>query len=281
MISFILRHKTGLTFILIVVVLVSTIAGQVPAPSHPSLLAWTIYAVVSPIQHAVSYLVVGVSSLWEDYLDLRTVRDENKALKKSLIEQYRENQQLNKKLEILQGLSATEEERRKFEEETGYRSITAMVIGAGVDNQSHAFILNRGTLDGVEEDMGVVCHTGVVGRIIRVGPTTCLVQLLTDPNFAMAARLKGSGVRALLHGAGRGECELLYIRRSDAVDSDDEVMASGTEGIFPSGIPIGVVSRVGRGDPPFRRVFVRPFTDFRTIEWVIIMGVESSGEEVD
>ena len=38
MIGFILRHNTGITYIVIVVILVSTVAAQVPTPKHPSLL---------------------------------------------------------------------------------------------------------------------------------------------------------------------------------------------------------------------------------------------------
>ena len=90
MFSFIARHKTGLTFILIILFLFSSIAGQVPAPEHPSLLAWVIYTVVSPFQHAASYLVVGVSSVWEEYIDLRGVREENEILRQE-VHQYSDN----------------------------------------------------------------------------------------------------------------------------------------------------------------------------------------------
>jgi rod shape-determining protein MreC len=282
MISFILRHKIGLTFILIIMLLLSFIAGQVPASGGQTILAWGIYAVVSPFQSAAASLVIGIRSLWEGYIDLRNVRIENEILKNEVESIYQENRELSRRLKIAEGFAAVEGERRRFEEEgesaggtTDYRTLSAMVIGAGVDQTSRALILNRGTLDGVSENNGILCHSGAVGRVIRAGPSTSLVQLIIDPGFAMAARLEKNRVRGILHGAGE-ECELLYIRNTDAVEVGDTVVASGLEGIFPSEIPVGLVSRLEKGDPPFRRVYVRPFTDFRSLEWVYIVRLHRS-----
>ncbi len=124
---------------------------------------------------------------------------------------------------------------------------------------------------GVETEQGVICPAGVVGKVIKVGPTSCLVQLATDTRFAMAARLQRNRLRGIVRGTGDIECELLYIRDNDSIRVDDLVVSSGLERIFPIGVPVGVVVRVGKGEPPFRRVLVLPSTDFRSLEWVMIV----------
>lgn len=271
MIGFILRHNTGITYIVIVVILVSTVAAQVPAPKHPSLLAWIVYSVFSPVQQAVSYVFVGARDLWTDYVDLRDVREENELLRSELAKLQRENQNLREKISIVGGLQELEAFRRVFEQGYDQPSLSAMVIGAGVGDSSHVILLNRGELDGVEVNQGVICPRGAVGKVIRVGPTSCMVQTLVDPRFAMAARVQRTRVRGLAHGTGDVKCELRYIRDNDQVETGDLVVASGLEGIFPPGVLIGEVSSVLPGEPPFRRVDVAPGVELNRIEWVLIV----------
>ncbi|HUX06622.1 MAG TPA: rod shape-determining protein MreC [Acidobacteriota bacterium] len=271
MIGFILRHKTGLSFILIVAVLLSTIAAQVPAPRHPSVLAWAIYAVFSPLQQTVSYVIVGTRDVWSNYVDLRDVRKENETLRGEIAGLQRENQRLRETLAIVGGLQELDAFRKIFEDLSDRGSQMAMVIGAGVGDSSHTVLLNRGGLDGVTEYQGVICPRGVVGKVVRVGPTSCLVQLVTDPRFAMAARIQSSRVRGLIHGVGERTCELKFIRDNDQVAKGDRIVSSGLEDIFPNGILIGVVSSIQPGEPPFREVDVMPSVAFQSLEWVLIV----------
>ena len=86
MFEFLSRHRTGLTFIVIALVLLSAIAAQVPSPDHPSLLAWGLYAIVSPIQQGIAYSIVGVNELWSHYVALQEVETENTELKAKVAE---------------------------------------------------------------------------------------------------------------------------------------------------------------------------------------------------
>ncbi len=274
MIGFILRRKTGLTFILIVAVLLSTIAAQVPAPRHPSLLAWAIYAVFSPLQQAVSYVIVGSRDIWSNYVDLREVREENETLREEIAGLQRETQRLRETIAVVGGLQELDAFRKIFEDLSDRSSQTAMVIGAGVGDSSHTVLLNRGGLDGVTEYQGVISPRGVVGKVVRVGPTSCLVQLVTDPRFAMAVRIQTSRVRGLIHGTGERTCELKFIRDNDQIAEGDLIVSSGLEGIFPNGILVGKVSGIRLGEPPFREVDVTPSVEFQSLEWVLIVEPE-------
>jgi rod shape-determining protein MreC len=272
MIGFVLRHKTGLVFIVIVAGLLSAIAAQVPAPRHPSMLAWAIYAVLSPLQQAAAYVIVGAGDIWDNYIDLRGVREENKALRKELGGLQRENQRLRETIAVVGGLQELEAFKKIFEESRDRPSINAMVIGAGVGDSSHTVLLNRGSTDGVSVYQGVLCPRGVVGKVVRVGPTSCLVQLVTDPRFAMAARVQESRVRGLIHGGGGRLCELEFIRDNDQIAVGDLIVSSGLEDIFPHGILVGRVGALRPGEPPFREVDVIPSVEFQSLEWVLIVG---------
>jgi rod shape-determining protein MreC len=285
MIGFILRHKTGLTFILIVTVLLSTIAAQIPAPRHPSLLAWAIFSVLSPLQQGAAYVIIGAENLWTEYIDLRGVREENKALREELGKLQRETQRLKETIAVVGGLQELEAFKKIFEASRDRKSINAMVIGAGVGDSSHTVLLNRGSVDGITEYQGVICPTGVVGKVVRVGPTSCLVQLITDPRFAMAARIQDSRVRGLIHGSGVRQCRLMYIRDNDQIAVGDLIVSSGLEDIFPHGILVGRVSTIKPGEPPFREVEVTPSVEFQALEWVLIVSrqprPDASSEELE
>jgi rod shape-determining protein MreC len=271
MIGFLTRHRTGFTFVAIVIILLSIIAGQVPAPEHPSLLAWGLYAIVSPVQQTAAYAVYGAVDIWENYIDLRSVSEENEALKKELSELHRDNQKLRETLAMVGGEQELKAFQELFNETYNYQPLVAMVIGAGSDGSEHTIILNRGSLHGVEIDQGVICPTGVVGKVIRVGPGSCLVQLITDSYFAMAARLQNSRVQGIVQGTGGEICQLKYVRDTDALAVNNRVVSSGLEQIFPRGILIGRVSKVSPGVPPLRDVQLKPAAELRSLEWVLVI----------
>jgi rod shape-determining protein MreC len=281
MIRFFQRHKTGITFIAIIILLISSIAAQVPSPEHPSLLAWAIYSVVSPLQQTIAYAIIGAENVWFDYVDLRSVHQENKALRSEVAALKRDNQRLSETLALVGGLQELEAFKKLFDEAEERKSLTAMVIGAGLDDAVHAIQLNRGSIDGVEVNDGVICPSGAVGRVVRVGPTSCLVQLVVDPRFAMAARVQRTRVRGLVHGTGEPTCELRYIRDNDQVEVGDSIVASGLEGIFPAGVLVGEVRMVTPGEPPFRRVEIRPSVEFSSVEWVLIVEQEPRPTETE
>ena len=272
MFEFIARHRTGLTFVLIVLVLLSAIAAQVPAPDHPSLLAWGLYAVVSPIQQVIAYAIVGAGHLFDEYVNLRDVQRENEALKDELSILYQDNQRLRETLALVGGETELKAFQQLYEETYKYESVDAMVIGAGTGEFDQTVILNKGSLSGVAINQGVISPTGVVGKVVRVGPTSCLVQLITDPNFSMASRLQKSRVNGIVQGTGDNNfCDLLYIRSTDAIELNDRVVSSGLEQIFPQGILIGHVTSISPGEPPLRRVEISPSTKLRSLEWVLIV----------
>ena len=271
MIEFLLRHRTGLTFVTIVLVLLSAVAAQVPTPDHPSLLAWGLYAIVSPIQQGIAYSIVGAADLWAHYVGLQEVESENTELKAKVADLYEENQRLRETLALAGGEMELDAFSDLYEETYGYRGVKAMIIGAGLGGAEHTVLVNKGVLDGVKREHAVISPTGVVGTVIRVGPTSCLVQLVTDVHFAMAARLQGSRVRGVLRGTGGAACKFDFIRDTDAVDLGDRIVSSGLERIFPRGILAGRVTGIRPGQPPLRDIEVAPSADLRSLEWVLIV----------
>lgn len=271
MFEFIARHRTGLTFIVLVLGFLSMIAAQVPAPDHPSLLAWVLYGIVSPVQQGFAAVANGVNGLLAQYVTLHNVQAENSRLREDLDRALVENQGLRETLALVHGEQKLREFHSLYSATYNQEAIEAMVIGAGTSQEEETILVDKGTLDGVAIDMGVISPSGVVGKVIRCGPNSSLVQLLTDPSFAMAARIQDTRVRGVVHGDGGVTCDLLYIRDTDPIAVGQRVVSSGMEKIFPRGILIGHVILVRAGEPPLREVELAPSAELRSLEWVLII----------
>jgi rod shape-determining protein MreC len=271
MLNFISRHKTGIVFVTAFIFLLSLVAAQIATPDESSLLAWVVYSAVSPIQQALSYVIVGSSDIWQEYVNIGNVRRENELLRAELAAEHVENQSLKERIALVGGEIELEAFNKVFQHTYITSGIKAYIIGAGISDDEEMIIVNQGALSGIEADMGVICPTGIVGKVITVGPSSSLVQLITDPDFSMAARLQGSRVRGLIRGAGGDHIDLDYIRDTDAILLGDRVVSSGLEQIFPQGILIGRISALGTGEPPLRKVSITPSANLRSLEWVLLV----------
>jgi rod shape-determining protein MreC len=113
-------------------------------------------------------------------------------------------------------------------------------------------VLDVGSADGVRAEAGVLNAYGAVGRLIQVGIRSSQLQLLSDPACRFSVRLPRSGLECVVAGDGRRGCVLQYLGGQDDVRVGDEV-ETGRGGLsFPSGVPVGKVTRVTRLDGGLR-----------------------------
>ncbi len=102
-------------------------------------------AVVSPPERAVANSRSGAGWIWENYFDLRNVRQQNQNLQ-SEIDQLRleqaellEDARAGQRLEALNG----------FQQKYLYKTIIAQVIGGSGTDLSRVFYLNKGKDEGI------------------------------------------------------------------------------------------------------------------------------------
>jgi len=178
------------------------------------------------------------------------------------------------------GGSADENQRLRrmlgFKEKSAYSLIAAEVVGMNPDLGIRGILLNAGSKDSVKVDQAVITSDGVVGRIYRVGKRSCAVQLLVDPNFGVAGRLKSSREDGIVHAAGSRRLKLDGVPVTASVIESDSVITSGLDTIFPSGLLIGEVRTAKhRAGAWLWEIEVKPAVDFgRLTELFIIRKIE-------
>jgi rod shape-determining protein MreC len=230
-----------------------------------------------PLQ-AISSVDHGISELWDGYVALQGVRDENEQLRRDMDLLRGQNSQLR------EAAAATERLKSllQFKEKASSVMLAAQVIGRDATNSYRSVILNKGESDGIKPDMGVVTPVGVVGRVVKTTGATAVVLLVTDPNNAIAGLIQRTRDEGIVEGTHQGLAKLKYIPLLSTVRDGDHVVTSGLVGGFPRGLPIGTITRIDRSEGAlFQSAELMPDVDTGRLEEVLVIQDprgQSSGE---
>ncbi len=117
------------------------------------------------------------------------------------------------------------------------------------DGFTQRFQIDGGSEQGLKVGMPVVSEKGLAGQLVHVGLISSQVQLIQDKNQEVPVLFEGSGVRGLIRGTGASN--LLQSRDlpfTDKIKQGDKVVTSGLDGVYPKGLPVGVVQSAVPGE---------------------------------
>jgi rod shape-determining protein MreC len=147
------------------------------------------------------------------------------------------------------------------------------VVGLAGEPWPIAFHLGAGRGAGLAVGQAVLSPEGLVGRLVRVDGTTSTAALLSDPNTPVACEVVGSGVRGVLKfrfGRDPG-LYLTAVPLTDTVRVGDRIATAQTSVVYPAGIPVGRVVRVGREESGLlSEIRVEPFAPITRLREVLV-----------
>jgi rod shape-determining protein MreC len=223
-----------------------------------------------------SFVDHGISDLWDGYVDLRHVREENQQLRREVEFLQGHNNQLREAAAATARLEAILE----FKQKTLPDTVAAQVIGRDAISWYRGVILNKGEQDGVRAEMGVVTPAGVVGRVVKTTASSSVVLLVTDPNNAIAALVQRTRDEGIVEGTRNGRARLKYIPLLSTIQPGDRVVTSGLTGAFPRGVAMGVVTHIEKEEGAlFQSAELEPEVDLTKLEEVLV--IRTSHEEAD
>jgi rod shape-determining protein MreC len=227
---------------------------------------WTNDA-ISPLEKGTVTLHTSLRDLWNNYVNLRGVRQENKQLKEQIQQLRIEEARLNE--------DATQAHRLQallgFKEQYISHTVAAQVIGTSGSEQSRSVYIDKGSRDGLKQDMAVITGDGVVGKVLRVFSGTAQVLLINDQTSGVGAILEKSRLQGVLRGTPNGDVVLEKVMSDEPVQPGDNVITSGGDQIFPKGLPIGAVTKVAPGAELFYKIDVKPSADLSRLEEVLVV----------
>jgi len=106
-------------------------------------------------------------------------------------------------------------------------------------------IINKGTQSGIKKGMAVTQNNYLVGRIVDTNYLSSRVLLLTDLNSRIPVTLDSDSSQAILTGTGTKNPKLEYLPEEYEFEDKVTVFASGKDGIFIPGTPIGKTTEKG------------------------------------
>ncbi|MGA8097245.1 MAG: rod shape-determining protein MreC [Candidatus Cybelea sp.] len=212
----------------------------------------------------IAATIRGTRTLGDAILALPSLEGENAALR----ERNQRLTQENARLHELAAAYAAESSVRPVVDL--YHGIEARVIGFPPENESRAVTIDKGFRAGVVRDQGVLAAGGMVGRVAAVGPYSSTVLLATDYTSRIPAIVR----RGRWWGIARGNLSSVVVEYlpQDAPLRVGDVVVTGEGRSFHSGVPIGTVKAIERGDGTlYQTAVIKTFVDLGALDRVVIV----------
>ena len=250
------------------VLLLST---QVNVEQGHSLLRVSLVSVLSPIQRGVDSVTSTIWGVWDRYIFLRGVYEENESLKKEV-------SRLEQTLWLEQDYVASYHRLSKalrLADRFSYEPIVAEVIGVDASLWFHTVTVNRGRDRGVQLNAPVVGSSGLIGRVVAVGSEVAQIQLITDRDASVGVLLSRTRTRGLVGGTGLQNrplgVTLKYVSNLEDVLVGDPIITSGIDGIYHKGLVVGKVASVRDGPNLFKNITVELSANIDRLEEVFVL----------
>jgi rod shape-determining protein MreC len=186
-----------------------------------------------------------------------------------------ENARLLRWQQTAQSLAAENErlkELLKLAPDPALSYVSTRVIANSGDTYARSVLVNAGKRDGVVRGQAAITGEGLVGRIAEVGERASRVLLITDINSHIPVLVESTRERAILSGNNADQPKLEYLPPRATVKIGDRIVTSGHGGVFPPGLPVGVIAAMENG-----LVTVEPFVELSRLDFVRVVDYGLSG----
>ena len=228
------------------------------------------YKLLSPVEGVLRGIARPIANAITNYNDVRdltrandSLRTENERLQAEIArlrEEVQRQEQLERLLEVKQGLSAQD-------------FLGASVIARDSSNLRQMVAIDRGKDDGLKAGMPVLTEgRALVGTITRVESDHAWVTLVTDVDSAISSLTLESRANGVVSGGYNRRLSMEFVTQEAAVKEGDTVITSGLGGSYPAGLVIGRVTGIGGSrQEVFQKVTVEPLASLARVETVLIM----------
>ncbi len=255
------KKNNKVLFLVLIIILVFTfIFLQKPIRSF-------FYSVSQPIQQHFWSEGLRVSGFWSGVFNARELKIENEGLKNknqfilSRIIELNHLRDENQKLREALDLGLAED----------FQLLGVNILSKNIFRDF--IIINKGAMDGVEEEMLLINFQKVlIGEVDKVYKNSSRVRLLTSDEMSLSVQIGEDGIRALAEGRGNQRMVLDLIPADYEILPGSLVVTSAPQIGFPSGLLIGKTRAVERTDlSPFQKVEIKIFFDIRAAHLLFLI----------
>lgn len=264
--AFLARHRPFFILVGLVVAQFLLVSFQIISNHNVRLIRVWAVEVFDPFERSLKGIADTATQAWRAYRGLWRAQQENQQLSLQLVSARSQIQQLSEQ--------ALETERLRalldFKNRLPLQAVAAEVVATSPGISPSALYIDKGTDSGLTSDLAVITLAGVVGKIIAVYAHTSQVLLITDPSSGVGSILERSRVQGVLKGSGNGLCRLDYVMNEESVSPGEAILTSGLDQIYPKGLPVGTVLRVGEGNI-YKSITVKPSAELDRLETLLVV----------
>ncbi|MBK6611661.1 MAG: rod shape-determining protein MreC [Sphingobacteriales bacterium] len=157
-----------------------------------------------------------------------------------------------------------------------YNFLGAKIINGSLYRTNNYLTINKGSLHGVRQEMGVVSKNGIVGVVSAVSPNFATVIPILNRNLQISCKVKRNNVKgSLTWNDPMPNPKYAYLEgigKDILIMAGDTVLTSGYSEFFPASLPVGVIDDIQLAEGSnLYRLRVRLDTDFQTLEYVYLI----------
>jgi rod shape-determining protein MreC len=220
-----------------------------------------------PIEKSISFVA-----------NLFTLHRQNTALRKEIAELSMD----------IQRCANIREENKIFRAIYGFKPmsdfslIPCEILGKNPGLFNKSLIVDRGGKDGIVKNMPVIAAEGLIGKIIETSLLTSELLTIYNRNTLVSAMDLRSRVQGIIGWKSSKYLMFDNVPLHSNVIVGDTIITSGMGGVYPKGIFIGVVQKVGESPKEIvMNIQVKPFVDLSLLEdvFVIVENRDSAAAE--
>ena len=270
----------GLSLLCICMIGITTIRGSILNP-----LRTAVGYVLVPIQSGVNRVGGGLYNELSSVGKLKTALAENETLKTRVDELTEENTRLRSEQFELERLRSLYELDQEYMQ---YHKIGARIIAKDSSSWFSVFRIDKGSDDGIKEDMNVIAGGGLVAIVTDVGANYATVRSIIDDSSRVSAMAQQSGDSCIVAGDLQlfkdGRLKLSYMEKDDDIKDGDMIVTSNISGKFLPGILVGYATdiTVDYNDNLTKSGYLIPAARFdRLQEVLVITDLKDAGPEIN
>ena len=270
----------GLSLLCVCMIGITTIKGSILNP-----LRTAVGYVLVPIQSGVNRVGGGLYNELSSVGKLKTALAENETLKTRVDELTEENTRLRSEQFELERLRSLYELDQEYMQ---YHKIGARIIAKDSGSWFSVFRIDKGSDDGIKEDMNVIAGGGLVGIVTDVGANYATVRSIIDDSSRVSAMAQQSGDSCIVAGDlqlfKEGRLKLSYMEKDDDIKDGDMIVTSNISGKFLPGILVGYATdiTVDYNDNLTKSGYLIPAARFERLQEVLVItDLKDAGPEIN
>ncbi len=197
-----------------------------------------------------------MQSINDNLITTANLREENVALKEEVFN--------SRKLLLVQKSLRVENENLRrlldLRAKVDPGQLVAEIIYHPRDPFFKEVVVDKGSTHGVSLGSPVIDAAGLVGQVIRLHPWVSEIALVTNRDHPVPVQVARNGMRAIVFGVGYDtKLEVRFMPIDTDIKEGDVLATSGIGGIYPSNLPVGIVTEVTRDESyPYAKILVEP-----------------------